>query len=98
MKKKKKKAQVNSKSQGQPFFPVFPDHPTGQEIEKFYSHDQRVALVEGKCPYCDTDDIEGFLFGGSDDREGGLLDCPHCKVAIAWIDNPFEATEKRYED
>ena len=69
--------------------------------KKQFTEDQKAALAIGLCPYCDTDDTDTqgfFIFGGSDDREGGLLDCAHCKIRIAWIDNPYEAEEQRYDD
>jgi hypothetical protein len=100
MKMKNQKPQVNSTSRQEVFFPVFPDTPTGQVKKVDYSHSARMALSIGRCPYCDTDETEaeGFFFGGSDDREGGFLDCEFCGVRIAWIDNPFEAEVQWYED
>lgn len=41
------------------------------------------------CPYCDAD-LEGFLFGGEDGRDGGFTTCEHCRLSFAWIDSPFE--------
>lgn len=92
-----KKPQVSSMTP-EVFSPVFPYSPTGTVKKKQFTEDQKIALQMGQCPYCDTDDtdVEGFIFGGSDDREGGFLDCGHCKVRIAWIDNPYEAEEQNY--
>lgn len=93
-----KKPQVNSTSSHDVFYPEFPYSPTGTVKKKDYSEDQKRNLATGLCPYCDTDDneVEGFVFGGPDGREGGFLECYHCKVRIAWIDNPYEAEEQRY--
>lgn len=95
-----KKLQVNSTSTREVFFPDFPYHPTHKPKKRDYSEDQKRALENGRCPICDTDDneVEGFMFGGSDNRNGGFLDCYHCKIRVAWIDNPFEAEEQRYDD
>jgi len=78
------------------FFPKKQHLPPRASKKVDFSHDGRMALVTGRCPYCDTDDVEGCFFGGSDDRDGGFLDCPHCHIAISWIDNPFEAEQVEY--
>lgn len=72
--------------------------PTGESRKADFGEVGQLLLASMFCPYCETDDVEGFLFGGEDNREGGLLDCGHCGVAIAWIDSPFEAEEMWYDD
>lgn len=74
-----------------------PDSPPWEVREKEFGEQAQLQLWEGQCPYCNTNDIEGFNFGGSDDREGGFIECHHCKVRISWIDNPYEASEQWYE-
>jgi hypothetical protein len=90
---RQKKPQVNSTSKGQPFLPENYGPPTVELKNKHFSHDARISLSKGLCPYCDTDEVNGMLFGDSDGREGGFLDCRFCGVSISWIDSPFEASE-----
>jgi len=48
------------------------------------------ALANEQCPYCETDLEYGHTFQQEDGRQGGLMNCPFCKIRFAWIDNPFE--------
>lgn len=91
------KLQVNSTSTAQSILQKMMDPPTGETRNVHFGEVAQLVLNMGRCPYCDTDEIEGFQFGGSDNREGGFLDCPYCKVRIAWIDSPFEAEEQWYD-
>lgn len=59
----------------------------------FFGEEGQKALQEERCPYCEAD-MEGFLFGGSDGRDGGFATCQHCKIDFAWIENPFECEVK----
>lgn len=52
------------------------------------------ALDLFTCPFCEASFESGFMFGGSDQREGGLAYCEHCNLEFAWINNPFECEVK----
>lgn len=92
-----KKPQVNSTSRPVLMLREMPDSPPWEIKEKEFGELARLQLWQGLCPYCDTNEVEGFNFGGSDEREGGFLECQYCKVRISWIDNPYEASEQWYE-
>lgn len=86
------KPQVNSTSTEESKMQKEQAPPTA----KFFSQDYRTALAEGRCPYCDTDELSVASFRQESGRRGGFEDCSYCKVLIAWIDSPFEATELFY--
>ena len=94
---KNQKPQVNSTSTGQRVFPEKQHTPPGILEHKHFSFHGRTALAAGRCPYCDTDEVEGMLFSHEEHRMGGFLDCRFCGVSIAWLNNPFEASQAEYE-
>ena len=49
-----------------------------------------VYLYEELCPYCGNDLDVDQRFSQEDDREGGVMFCPECRIKITWIDNPLE--------
>lgn len=67
-----------------------PDDQQGQPIN--LDEKQRKSLDMFNCPFCGTHFDSGFIFGGSDNREGGFSFCEECQVEFSWIDNPFECS------
>ena len=60
----------------------------------WFGHEGQDALYRDLCPYCDERLEWGHRFQQEDGRHGGLMTCPWCKLEFAWIDGPFECTEK----
>lgn len=54
------------------------------------------ALEEDICPYCDGS-LEGMQFNQEDGRVGGLVECDHCGIRFAWINNPFECEVQEWK-